>query len=256
MDKISFTESKIKGSLQIKILLCLRENSTYGKDLMQILKIKSPGTIYPALKTLTQKGLIDFKVEKTKTNTKKIYFLSDSGKEELTSYLQNSAQYLISNSSLYINRVLGEIVEFIELENHLKVFCNLDENIAKKYIKHKKITFSKIIDFPIESFDAIICFLGAGLILNQEDDAINSYLETNYAILRKLGRIILIEIEQTDNLFVRILFEDILKEKKRIGLERQKLLDMMIDNGFSPYITKKKSGLIYIEAKKVIKKKR
>ena len=57
-DKMSFMKAlRIEGTLQGKILALLVEGPLAGSDLMKQLNIRSPGTIYPALKLLREKGL-------------------------------------------------------------------------------------------------------------------------------------------------------------------------------------------------------
>ena len=53
----------ISGPLQERIMMLLRERSLCGKDLMTELRIKSPGTIYPALEELKRKQMIDFRLD-------------------------------------------------------------------------------------------------------------------------------------------------------------------------------------------------
>ncbi len=71
-------KNEFSGPLQLKVLLTLTEGPSFGLDLMKKLKIKSPGTIYPELKLLTQRELIEIQA---KTGKKKIYTLSEKGKQ-------------------------------------------------------------------------------------------------------------------------------------------------------------------------------
>jgi DNA-binding PadR family transcriptional regulator len=71
----------MKGFLGFMVLWMLREEPKTGMDLARELEerrghMPSPGTIYPVLKVMTQRGLLDVDGEKR-------YSLTDEGREEL-----------------------------------------------------------------------------------------------------------------------------------------------------------------------------
>jgi len=74
---------EMKGFLTYLILWILNKNNLNGAEIRRELEKRrgnkpSPGTIYPALKELKNKGLI-------KMDDAKIYSLTDEGQEELKS---------------------------------------------------------------------------------------------------------------------------------------------------------------------------
>ncbi|MDP1694290.1 MAG: PadR family transcriptional regulator [Candidatus Woesearchaeota archaeon] len=75
-----------KGFLSLLILWMVKKEAKTGAQLATELEARkgtkpSPGTIYPALKDLVEKGLL-------KVNTNKAYSLTSKGKQELESGLQ------------------------------------------------------------------------------------------------------------------------------------------------------------------------
>ena len=75
-----------KGFLSLLILWMVKKEAKTGAQLATELEARkgtkpSPGTIYPALKDLVEKGLL-------KVNTNKAYSLTSKGKQELETGLQ------------------------------------------------------------------------------------------------------------------------------------------------------------------------
>lgn len=73
----------VRGFLAFQILYELRKNRYCGDDLAEILGKKkggklTPGTIYPTLKLLRRKKLL----QRTRTGRKKVYMLTPLGKKE------------------------------------------------------------------------------------------------------------------------------------------------------------------------------
>jgi DNA-binding PadR family transcriptional regulator len=83
---MAFIENlKVEGTLQGKILALLVEGPLAGSDLMKKLNIRSPGTMYPVLKLLREKGLIEYASERAPG--KKLYVLSEAGVLEMKKVL-------------------------------------------------------------------------------------------------------------------------------------------------------------------------
>lgn len=68
------TEVEITGPLQAKIMRILKDEALCGVDIMDRLNLKSPGTIYPVLKVLRKRGLVDYRVEVRRSNAKEGIF--------------------------------------------------------------------------------------------------------------------------------------------------------------------------------------
>ncbi len=80
----------LKGFLAFQILHELREKKLCGDDLAQVIGLKkgsklTPGTIYPALKYLRKKKLIQHK----KIGRKKLYNLTENGQKEYEIFKKN-----------------------------------------------------------------------------------------------------------------------------------------------------------------------
>lgn len=104
------TKERIEGALQFKLLLALMEGPSYGADLMKKLNISSSGTIYPALKTMRQKGLIKY-MSGTAKEKKKLYVLSTKGKEQLRRILLGVGRRYFSR---FIDPYIQPLVEKLE----------------------------------------------------------------------------------------------------------------------------------------------
>lgn len=85
---------ELKGFLSFLILHELSQKSLCGYDLAKSIGkrkgvVLTPGTIYPALKTLKKHKLVRFR----RTGRKKRYFLTDSGKDELRLLYKDFSRY-------------------------------------------------------------------------------------------------------------------------------------------------------------------
>ena len=105
MENTNASPTEIAGNLQAKIMMLLREEQLCGVDLMKRLRLKSPGTIYPVLETLRDKGLIDFKVQTTGAARKKVYFLTELGIKKTHDHLTSSVKFCCDTSN-YVSKIL------------------------------------------------------------------------------------------------------------------------------------------------------
>jgi hypothetical protein len=104
-----FSEHVVKQNLDevLLMLIALRENGTHGKGLMDDLGIHfqsrlSPGTVYPRLHDLEERGLLD-RQEMVRT---KEYLIADD--EQVRAHLEHAmAQHLTLGYALYLS--LGDI---------------------------------------------------------------------------------------------------------------------------------------------------
>jgi ubiquinone/menaquinone biosynthesis C-methylase UbiE len=86
--------------------------------------------------------------------------------------------------------------------------------------------------------------------MGKETSEITDYINRLHRSLRKGGSLLVIEIEKTDNLFARILFEDILGLKEPLGLQKEELKNVLERIGFKTIEVIGKSGLLYALARK------
>jgi hypothetical protein len=104
-----FSETVVKQNLDevLLMLIALREDGTHGKGLMDDLGIHfqsrlSPGTVYPRLHDLEERGLLD-RQEMVRT---KEYLIADD--EQVRTHLEHAmAQHLTLGYALYLS--LGDI---------------------------------------------------------------------------------------------------------------------------------------------------
>jgi len=242
-------ESEITGSLQAKIMMILRDEALCGVDIMGRLNIRSPGTIYPVLEVLRKKRLVDYRVEAKGTTRKKIYFLTTTGRQRIREHLIRSARFCC-NISLHISRILENMKGFVEIKPHQKVLCTLEYDEVKRFLRGADATFSYDLNVPTDAYDLAISFLGVGCLIGKETSDIADYVSWLYRSLKKGGSLIAIEIEKTDNMFARILFEDIFGLKEPPGLQKEELKSILERIGFKATEVISKSGLLYIAAYK------
>ncbi len=246
---MEITVPEITGSLQAKILLILRDEQLCGIDIMKRLKIKSPGTIYPVLETLKNKGLIEYKIETKGAIRRKIYFLTSTGKEQIRDHLIRSARFCCDITS-HIGTILDGAKGLVEITRHQKVLSTLEYDELRKYFKGADLTFSGDLDLPSESYDVAISFVGVGCLIGKESTDIINYMQALYQTLKSGGSLLAIETEKTDNIFARILFQDVFAVKEQPGLDKESLSIVLEKVGFKKISVLSKNGLLYAVAHK------
>lgn len=201
--KVETSKSEITGSLQVKIMMTLRDERLCGVDIMRQLRIKSPGTIYPVLEVLKKKGLVDYTVETSGAVRKKVYSLTNTGKQEIRDHLINSARFCC-DIPLHITKLLENAKGLVEIKRHQKVLCTLDYEEIKRFLKGADVTFSSDLNVPTDSYDVALSFLGVGCLIGKKNVDITDYMKRLYKSLNRGGFLLAVEIEKTDNLFSQI----------------------------------------------------
>jgi len=238
-------ESEITGPLQAKIMTILRDEALCGVDLMSRLNIKSPGTIYPVLEALRKKRLIDYRVETIGITRKKIYFLTEAGRQQIRESLVNSARIFCCDASLHINRILENVKGSVEIKRHQKILSTLEYDEVKRFLRGADVTFSYDLNVPSDTYDLALSFLGVGCVIGKETADVTDYVSRLYRSLKKGGSLLAIEIERTDNMFARMFFKDIVGLKEPPGLQREELEAVLEKIGFKATEVTSKSGLLY-----------
>ena len=103
----------------------------------------SAGTIYPLLNRLTEKNLINSKDITENNRQKKVYFISESGIEELKYILENKMQSSINSIGDYVKTVIKAIpmfscFPFSDITEHCMFIPENKENI-NEYKRTKSI---------------------------------------------------------------------------------------------------------------------
>lgn len=215
---------------------------------MKRLRIKSPGTIYPVLDVLRTKGLIDYKAETNGATRKKIYFLTELGKNKMHDHLTSSVKFCCDTTN-YINKILENVKSLIEIKRHEKVLSTLDHNELKRFLKSADTTYSNDLQVSANTFDTAMSFLGVGCLIGKKDEITNCVNQL-YASLKKGGRLLAIETEKTDNMFSQILFQDIFGLNEPPGLHQDELKTILMRAGFTDISITSKMGLLYAIAQK------
>jgi len=249
MVRMQITESEITGSLQAKIMMILRDEQLCGLDIMKRLKIKSPGTIYPVLEALKKKGLIGYRVETAGAVRKKIYFLTNAGREQIRKHLIRSARFCCDIAS-HIGTILDGAKGLVEVKRHQKLLSTLQYDEMTKYFRGADLTFSSDLDLPSESYDVAVSFVGVGCLIGKENADIINYMKALYHTLKSGGSLLAIEAEKTDNFFARMLFQDIFALKEQPGLDKEALSIVLERVGFRKISVFSKNGLLYAVAQK------
>ncbi|MCW4001297.1 MAG: PadR family transcriptional regulator [Candidatus Bathyarchaeota archaeon] len=242
-------QDEIAGNLQAKIMMLLREEQLCGVDLMKRLHLKSPGTIYPVLDNLRTKGLVDFKVEVNGATRKKIYFLTELGTKKMRNHLTSSMKFCCDTSN-YVNKILENVQNLIQIERHEKVLSTLDHDELKRFLKGADVTYSSDLQVPAGTFDTALSFIGVGCLIGNDASDITDCVGKLFASLRKGGRLLAIETEKSDNMFSQILFEDVFGLSEPPGLSREALGQVLEHAGFKDISVASKMGLLYATAQK------
>jgi len=135
ISKFGFQRLK-KGALKYLVLECLNEKPMRTYEIIKSIEKKfegsyrpSTGSIYPVLKGLVEKDLVEVKVE----NGKKIYIITDKGKKELEE-IKNKSLKLLGDNAKFSGQILQELLQiaFYLYNNRSKI----DENNIQKIIQH------------------------------------------------------------------------------------------------------------------------
>ena len=244
------TEVEITGPLQAKIMRILKDEALCGVDIMDRLNLKSPGTIYPVLKVLRKRGLVDYRVEVLGATRKKVYSLTEAGREQIREGFLRSAKVFCCDASLLLNRTLKTIQGLVEIKRHQKVLCTLEYDEVKRFLRGADVTYSYDLNVSPDTYDLALSFLGVGCFIGKETADTTDYLSRIYKSLKKGGYLLAIEIEKTDNMFARMFFEDIVGLKESSGLQRGELEDILERIGFNATKVTSKSGLLYAVSQK------
>lgn len=238
-------EHEVGGPLQGKIMMILRDEALCGVDIMKRLRIRSPGTIYPVLELLRKRRLVDYRVEQTGATRRKIYSLTKTGRQQLKDQLVRSARIFCCDASLHMKRILEDMKGLVEIKRARKILCTLEYDEVRRLLRGADVTFSYDLTVPANTYDLALSFLGVGCLLGKETADISDYVSRLHRSLKKGGSLLAVEIEKTDNLFARILFEDIAGLKDTPGLQREELESTLRRVGFKLTNLVSKSGLLY-----------
>ena len=230
-------------------MMLLRERPLCGKDLMRELKIRSPGTIYPALDELKKKEMIDFRLETSGAVRKKNYDLTAKGKKYLNDSMTTSAKMFCCNPSLYVETVMRDAKGIIDIKRHQKVLSTLEFVGLRGFLNGAEVTYASEPNEIAGQYDVILTFTGVTCLIGRKEEDLVSYFALLRPNLRRGGQVLVVEIEKTDNLFARIFFEDIRKMSKQPGLRSDELEEVLLTAGFQNVRVVSKSGLLYGLAK-------
>lgn len=245
------TEAEITGPLQAKIMRILKDEALCGVDIMNRLNLKSPGTIYPVLKVLRERGLVDYKVEVLGATRKKVYSLTEAGRQQIREGFIRSAKVYCCDASLLLNRTLKTIEELVKIKRHQKVLCTLESDGLRRFLRGADVTFSYDLNVSPGTYDLALSFVGVGCFIGKETADITDYISRLYTSLKKGGYLLAIEVEKTDNMFASTFFEDIVGLKEPPGLQREELEGILERVGFNGTKVISKSGLLYAVSQKM-----
>jgi hypothetical protein len=149
-----------------------------------------------------------------------------------------------------MNRILENMKGLIDIKRHQKVLCTFEYAEVKPFLRGADVTFSYDLNFPSDTYDLALSFLGVGCLIGKATADITDYLSRLHGSLKKGGYLLAVEIEKTDNVFAGILFEDIVGLKESPGLQREELESVLERIGFKAAEVISKSGLLYAVAYK------
>lgn len=217
----------IAGTLQRRVLVTLTEGASSGVELLKKLDLKSPGTIYPVLKSLLMEGFIEY--APVKVPGKKMYVLSETGKEQLKTILLGISRGFFGDYMEPHTHSLVDVLEnLIKLKPQQKVLCTLDYEPIKQWMQKAEVTYLTTPDLPRGVYDLIFCTMVGSLILyGWERDEFTLYFSKLVKSLHPGGTLLMVEIEKTDNVFAGIFFKDVLGYGKVPGISQEELKDLL-----------------------------
>lgn len=220
--------TKIEGTLQGKILALLIEGPLAGSDLMKKLSIRSPGTIYPVLKSLREKELIEFASEHVKG--KKPYILSEKGVLELKKIMLGIGRGFYSR---YLESLAADLVVTLKKMNvtispKQKVLSTLLYQPIKHWLEKSDATFLPLFEEISGTYDLIVCGGAATLMAyGWRKTEFTNYLFNLVTSLEPGGTFVILENEKTDNIFVDMLFKEILGFNRVTGLSEEEMRNLL-----------------------------
>ena len=218
---------EIAGSLQGKVMIALVDGPSSGVELLKKLNLKSPGTIYPVLKTLKMEGFIEYAPEKIPR--KKMYVLSEKGKEQLKLILLGISRGLFANFiEPYADSFINVIDKLIKLTPEQKVLCTLDYEPIKRWVRKANVTYLPAPGQPLSTYDVIFsAMIGTLIVYGWKRDELALYLSTLVKSLQPGGSLVMVEIDKTENIFAEIFFKDVLGYGKAPGISHEELKELL-----------------------------
>ncbi len=243
-------EPEAAGPLQEKILVALLQEPLCGVDLMKRLRIRSPGTIYPALEALRSRRLIDYRLETSGSVRRNVYSLTADGRGRLRRQLAQSARTYCCDPTLHMDRILGDAKGFLHVRAGQRVLSTLEFDAIKRALPGAEIAFSHDLDVAPDRYDWAVSFLGVGLLMGRGAPEISDYVRRLHRALKRGGSLLLVEVEKTDNVFARVFFEDVVGLTEAPGMDRERLALLLGRAGFTAVDVASRSGLLYALARK------
>lgn len=237
-------KANVLGSLQLKVVLALRDDSLCGVDLMERLHLKSSGTIYPVLNTLRNKKYIDYNLESDGIVRKKKYFITDYGLSQIKDQLSDWSSCCLRCSTTS-ERILNTLKDLYEFKTTDKILCSFKDNEIQNFLINYDVEYSnKDINKP-DTFDLIINFIGVGFLWGKENAELTTYVKSVYQSLRDNGKLVTIEFEKSNSVLAQILFVDVLGLQETAGLSIDRLNKILVETGFKDIKITPKEGLLY-----------
>jgi len=213
--------------------------------MMKALGIKSPGTIYPVLEDLSQKGLVSFQEEVVGAVRKKNYSLTEKGRNSLRDMLTKSTKLFCCDPSLYADTIFRDVRSLLRIEKSQRVLALFDHVNLRSITQGAEVTYASDIEEVDGKFEIIMSFGGVSCLYGAINGDREQLYASAYKKLQKGGVFLDIEIEKTDNLFARIFFEELRKMPTQPGMTVEELDRALSLAGFQTIKISQKSGLLY-----------
>ena len=232
-----------EGSLQLKVLLALMECPSFGTDLMKKIGISSPGTIYPVLKLLKRKGLIEVK---TIIRKKKYYVLSEKGKQQIQNILLHMGRK-------YFSACLDPdwfpwikiFDETISLTPNLRILCNMNYEPVRQWLGKMDVTYKQFLEEPEQSYNfAIIQIVATMILYDLRKEELSRYFSKIVESLEPESTLVMIEIEKVENVFMKMFFRKVLGFTKVPGITETELKELIESYGLEVTSIKKEMGTL------------
>jgi len=238
------------GMFQVKLLLMPKDRPMYGLEIAAELEKSSgwrpsPGTLYPALKKLEEKGFISFEKVTSSGNKRKLYSLTEKGEGELAKIFSLTCYYYDCKLRDCLKDFYRKAVELAGLGKDDQVLVSPPDPdlldmcsgkvdgrvLAHPFIsglsRKEKVEYVDVEELPEESLDKVILNLGS----SSSHDDMWAIIKSAYQKLKTEGVLVSLAPEKSDNIWVESFYRHVLGTTD-YGIDPEELEGVLLERGF------------------------
>lgn len=175
MARVNKTQFAVLGSLSVKPM-SVYEIKQFIQRSVSFFWTEGEAQLYPTLKALYQKGWVVYSEEKAaKAGVKKIYSLTEAGRQTLLAWLCESTDRVVYRNELLLkvffgnNQSIEKNIQLLkeaqrEAEQVSTILMNIKNSLSDKKIARKRLPYIEItVDYGIIAFQAEIDWCKASI---------------------------------------------------------------------------------------------